>query len=129
MYEFKWVPENVKYVDDNGKEQEIESAFEGSVLLNAPDNITRMEYIKRTSKSYNEDNSSFDMSTEFIKIAESNIKKVDLKRKEDGLKFTSLEDMKYDVEASNLLITIGARLVRGFSLGKDLKKKSKGKSS
>jgi len=128
MKTYVWTaPEKITTVkmdkDENGeviqKQEEKDNPFEGTVILKVPKYTERLQFMKTCNfGSKVEDGVNYDSMIEMIKIAKDHITKVELKRKEDGQEFTTVDDLEYDSEGSEILNELGTKILGGVKLGK-----------
>jgi hypothetical protein len=129
MYELEWKPKAIVT-----EEKTIEPIFDGSIILKAPSYVERIKYFKDLNLL---DKQVLDADTmvkgdrlvNMIEIAKKHIINVDLKRKDDGIEFKSVNDLEYDTDGGDILVQVCSYLLEGARLGKNLVKKSDGKPS
>ena len=125
MYQMTWKP---KTLEINGGQ--VESAFEGEILLQAPKYVERIAYFKELAllsgkvldAANTEENA--ERVSKMIDIARKHIVKVNLKRKDDGIVFSSIDDLEFDSDGGDILIQVCAYLLEGARLGKNLARTS-----
>lgn len=128
---FTWKPAKYKTVEavenEKGevetKEVEKDSPFDGFVDVKMPKYGERLKYSKDCNIGATKDGeidvaNNFDIAINLLEISRKHIGRVSLKRIEDGFEFTSVDQLEYDKEGSEVLSQIGAQILQGFRLGK-----------
>lgn len=96
--------------------------FEGHVILKVPSTDERLEYLDKCGFGLEGTASKRDqlkMQAELLKVSYPHYISVDIKRKEDGYQFKSLDELKYDSSCSVILTEVASALLNGFTLGKN----------
>lgn len=98
--------------------------FEGALVIRLPSAEERCDYMAEANINFAEvregiNNSALKPMGMLIRKSYDHIVKVDLKKKSDGKKVNSIEDLKYDPDCFGILTEIAGKLMSGgFVLGK-----------
>jgi len=93
------------------------SPFKGIVIFNIPKYTERLGYIKDCN--IGKEGADTDQQ-KMIEIAMKRITKVELTRIDDGMKFSSTEELEYDKDGGNVLSLIANDIMSGVRLGENL---------
>ena len=112
--------EGKKLKENKTTEKEIDNPFKGSVIIQVPKYTERLGYIKECN--FNPDDgassSTYESMIKMVGIAKKHITKVELLRISDEQIFSSVDDLEYDKEGSDVLNTIATLVLEGVKLGK-----------
>lgn len=131
--EFTWKPtgtrkvirpvENPKKGEDKFEEIDEEWPFTGEIVVKMTKATERLKLSKECRIEVKDGEVQSKDTTEtaikLIEIAKEKIKKVNLRRKDDGFVFNNVEDLEYDTEGAEILSTIGGKVLEGVKIGKN----------
>lgn len=106
-------------VGEDGKDL----GFSGSVTLRVPAIDERYDYFNQIGVQIDDDGKvnfntqeSLKKMPAILRLSYGHYKAVDLTRKSDGKKFSSLDELKYDMSCQEVLINVAMKLISGFDL-------------
>lgn len=118
MKEIEYKPKPTKAADGS----EVSSPFSGLVKLRVPTYKERLEIIKKLNYKVGKDgeleakSTQFDSATEIMDLVEKHVVSVELTLESDVI--TSLEDLGYYMEGSQLINELANVIIGGIKLGK-----------
>lgn len=107
--------------------EKMPEGFEGTIKIKVPLARDRLKFLKEVNFKMNEAG-EMDISiddaekiSKMIEIASQYVIDCSIKHIESGTEFKTFEDLESDSDLTNLCIEIGAKILGGFSLSKNLK--------
>lgn len=119
MKEFDWEPQDKE--DKDGKP--LPALFKGKVRLKIPKYRERLKLIKdlqfkvNSSGDVEQGDSAMDNAIQMVEMAAKHVVTVKLVKKGVKKEFSSVEDLEYDKEGSELINDIANVILGGISLG------------
>lgn len=96
--------------------------FDGEIVIKILNAVERIDLglecnfqVKNVQIEFAE---SAKQAKKLIEIAMNQIVSVNVTRREDGVQFTSIDDLSYDDQGTSLLIEVGSACLNGVRLGK-----------
>lgn len=120
MKEFTWSPQDKE--DDNGKK--VVAVFKGSVKLKIPKYRERLKLIKdmqfkvSPSGEVEQGSSAMDNAIQMVELVDKHVTSLKLSKKDCKHEFSTVADLEYDKEGSELINEMANVILGGISLGK-----------
>lgn len=101
----------------NEKGVPVPATFDGTLVIRLPSAEERMEYMSEANINV-EDLKSLKPMPYMMKKSYDHIVKIDLKKKSDGKKISTVDELRFDPDCFGIVTELAGKMMGGFVLGK-----------